>query len=512
MKEDVSLDVLSRREAGVLLHITSLPSRFGIGDLGAGAYRFVDFLKSSGQSLWQILPLNPTSGEQFDSPYSSISSFAGNPLFISPEILAEEKLVPYKELEDAPLFPQDFVDYSRARDYKYRILNIAYNNFKGANSKDDFQKFCEDNSFWLEDFVLYSVGKNVFGGKPWNEWPAQIRDREKGSLRSFKEKYNDQIEKLKFFQYLFFRQWFSLKEYCSRKGVKVIADLPIYVSLDSADTWSHPWIFKLDSSKRPQFLAGVPPDYFSSTGQLWGNPIYDWPALEEEGFRWWVERMKHISKLCDIVRIDHFRGLVAYWQVPAGERTAIKGKWVQAPARNLLRTLFESIPHLDIIGEDLGVITPDVRRVMRDFGIPGMKVLLFAFGEDNPRHPYLPHNYERNCVVYTGTHDNNTVRGWFEKEAQESEKRRFFEYIGRRCSPEEVHWEFIRLSFMSVADKAIVPMQDILGLDDKARMNKPSTTGNNWKWRLRESFLSQEARDKLFSLSCIYGRCKDIQS
>jgi 4-alpha-glucanotransferase len=496
-----------KRESGVLLHITSLPSPYGVGDLGPEAYAFVDFLVKTRQHIWQVLPLTLTDPLYGNSPYSSISAFAGNKILISPDLLIEEGLLTKKDLEPVPLFPAGRCDFSLVIPYKTKLLELAYRNFKGNGAhRESFEAFCSKNRSWLDDFSFFIIIKKHMAGKSWARWPEELRDRAPQSLESVKKEYSEQLEREKFWQYLFFEQWHRLKSFCREKGVQLFGDLAIYVNFDSADVWANPGLFKLDEEKKPVFVSGVPPDYFSSTGQLWGNPVYQWDVLRESAYQWWVERVAHHLDLFDILRIDHFRGLVACWEIPVGEDTAVNGKWVNAPARDFLICLRQRFNSLPIVGEDLGVITPDVREVMRCFGLPGMKVLLFAFGEDDPQHPYLPHNYERNFVLYTGTHDNNTVRGWFECEASSNDIERFFRYAGREVPVEEVHWEFIRLAMISVANQVIIPMQDILGLGGDTRMNRPSVAAGNWEWRLRPDQITQSTAQKLLEMTKTYGR------
>ncbi|MCM8773965.1 MAG: 4-alpha-glucanotransferase [Candidatus Omnitrophica bacterium] len=497
---------MDKRGSGVLLHITSLPSPYGIGDFGKGAYRFVDFLYETKQSYWQILPINPTMEIYGNSPYSSISAFSGNPLFISPEILWENSLLSKSIIKDIPKFSSTKCDYSKVIPYKEKILINSYLCFKKLKSKQEYEEFCGNNSFWLDDYVLFVIIKKIMGGKIWSEWDRELKDRDTSALEKIKKKYKDDIDKVKFSQYIFYKQWSLLKKYCNEKGIKIIGDIPIYVSYDSADVWANPQNFKLDSDKKPIFVAGVPPDYFSKTGQLWGNPVYHWDNLKKENFSWWLLRLEHNLRLFDIIRIDHFRGLVAYWEVPAEEKTAVNGKWVSVPVNDFFEAIYQKFPHMPFIAEDLGVITPDVEEIRVRFKLAGMKILLFAFGENNPKHPYLIHNYDKNYVVYTGTHDNNTARGWFEHEAKDEEKKRLFLYLGRKVSSEEVSWELIRLAMISVADTVIFPMQDILGLGEEARMNIPSTTQGNWQWRLTEKQLSSSLTEKLLEMTEIYGR------
>lgn len=495
-----------KRKSGILLHITSLPSLYGIGDMGPGAYKFADFLVETKQSLWQILPLAPTDLVYGNSPYGTISAFAGNSLLISPELLERDGLVKREDIFSLPEFPADKVDYEGVSNYKKNLLNLAYERFKKMRNNREYKEFCAGSSYWLEDYALFLALKVYFRGQAWCEWPTEIRDRQPEALRSLKEKLHNEIEREKFIQYVFARQWLSLRRYSNEKGIKIIGDIPIYVSYDSVDLWSHHEIFKLDNEKRPYVVAGVPPDYFSETGQLWGNPLYNWEMLKEKGYNWWLRRVEHNLNLFDFVRVDHFRGFVAYWEVPATEKTAVNGKWIKAPAMDFFNKLKDRFPHLPIIAEDLGVITPDVRDVMNRYKFPGMKVLLFAFGESLPQNPYIPHNVVRNCVFYTGTHDNNTIKGWFEREAKSNERKRLFCYIGREVPFEELHWELIRLTMMSVADMVIFPMQDILGLGEEARMNRPATSKGNWEWRLLPDEITPTLKRKLREMTEIYGR------
>jgi 4-alpha-glucanotransferase len=497
---------MDKRASGILLHITSLPSRFCIGDMGSEAYRFADFLAEAKQGFWQILPLNPTERVYGNSPYHSIAAFAGNPLLISPDLLVKDGFLTKTNCEPVSNGPTGRVDYDIVVPYKENLFNTAYDRFIKTQTHDEYEYFCSQNASWLDDFALFVALKGHFNGKAWNQWPAEVRDRQPDALQSMKEDLHHTMEQEKFQQYLFFRQWLALKGYCNEKGIQIIGDMPIYVDYDSVDVWTHPEIFKLDAERQPEAVAGVPPDYFSATGQLWGNPVYRWNALKERGFDWWIQRMGHTLNLFDVVRIDHFRGLVAYWEVPAGEQTAINGQWVEAPVYDFFDALRAQFPSLPVIAEDLGVITPDVREVLHHFDLPGMKVLLFAFGEDDPMHPYLPHTYEENAVVYTGTHDNNTVRGWFEREAKPTDKKRLFSYIGHETSAQEVPWELIRLAMGSKANLAIIPMQDILGLDEEARMNRPATGDGNWEWQLVPGQLTSKLAEKLRAMTETYGR------
>jgi 4-alpha-glucanotransferase len=499
---------MEKRGSGILLHISSLSSPYGIGDLGPQAFKFVDFLAETRQSYWQILPLNPTDPAYGSSPYHSISTFAHNPLFISPQALLEQGLLDKADLDCLPRYQEGKVDYQAVAADKKKLLFSAYQRFKKTKDDAGYKSFCSGNSSWLEDYALFTALKQHFSGQEWSCWPDDIRDRRPRALQSLRRKLNDRIEREKFIQYLFFRQWAALKRYANQKGIKIMGDLPIYVVYDSADVWSNPEIFKLDKQKRLYVVAGVPPDYFSKTGQLWGNPLYRWDVLKEMKYEWWVRRVEHSLKFADILRIDHFRGLVAYWEIPAAEKTAIRGKWVKAEAVDFLNTLTARFSPSFFLAEDLGIITDDVREVMQRFGFAGMKVLLFAFGEDNPKHPYLPHNYEKNCVVYTGTHDNNTCRGWFEKEAAAEEKKRLFAYLKREVNVDEISWELIRLTMNSVADTVIFPLQDVLGLGQEARMNIPGTSQGNWQWRLLSGQLTQNLAERLLEITKTHKRAQ----
>jgi 4-alpha-glucanotransferase len=495
------------RSSGILLHITSLPSRYGIGDLGPEAFRFVDFLVSGNQRIWQVLPLHPTDPMCGNSPYSSSSAFAGNPLLISPEKMVEEGFLDDPDLSTVPPFSDGRVHYEEVIDCKEKILNRAFERFRDRSDRDDFENFCADHDkAWLDDFALYSAAKSYFDHKAWICWEKGIRDREPDRLDDLRKRLGTYIEKVKFVQYLFYRQWFALKGYANHLGVKILGDIPIYVDYDSADTWSHPLMFKLDDEKRPKAVAGVPPDYFSKTGQRWGNPVYDWQYLKSTGFRWWIERMTQTLRLYDLVRIDHFRGLVAFWEIPAHCKTAVKGYWKEVPVDDFLDTLRQSFPDMPVIAEDLGFITPDVIETMKRYDLPGMKVLQFAFGEDNPNHPYLPHNYQENCVVYTGTHDNNTVRGWFEEETKPKERQRIVDYIGAEVSPGDVHEVFMSIAMGSRARLSMFPIQDVLGLASDARMNQPAKPSGNWTWRLEESQIVPEVIDGLAGMTRQHGR------
>ena len=496
---------MKKRGSGILLHITSLPSPYGIGDMGPCAYKFADFLSHTKQHFWQILPLNPTETVYGNSPYHSISAFANNLLLISPELMVNDGFLSKADLEPMPNFPQNRIDYHEVIAYKERLFHIAYERFK-KRGKSECEQFYSEQDYWLEDFALFIALKTHFKRKVWSSWPQEIKDRQTEALRTLRKKLHERIQMEKFLQYVFLTQWVSLREYCNQRDIQIFGDMPIYVDYDSVDVWTDPELFKLNEEKQPSFVAGVPPDYFSETGQLWGNPVYRWDVLRERRYAWWMERIKYNLKLLNMVRIDHFRGLVAYWEVPAGEKNAINGKWVETPAEDFFTALLEQFPDSPIIAEDLGIITPDVIEIMERFGFPGMRVLLFAFGDDLATNPYLPHNHVKNCVLYTGTHDNNTVRGWFKNEATPEVKKNIFRYLGRKVPAQEIHWELIRLAMMSVADMVILPMQDILGLDEKARMNRPSTLEGNWEWKLLPEQLTPSLTKRLREMTEIYGR------
>ncbi|MBI3352385.1 MAG: 4-alpha-glucanotransferase [Nitrospirae bacterium] len=496
-----------RRGSGLLLHVSSLPSPFGIGDLGPSAYRFADLLFEARQSYWQVLPINPTSTFMGNSPYNSDSAFAGNPLLISPELLEKEGLLSRSDLDAFPSLPARRVDYEAATLFKKKILHRAYESYQSSLEKDpEFAAFCKENAPWLEDYALLKVLKEHFNGVSWNHFPAGLMNRDKNILDRYREAFKNQILSEQFLQFIFFKQWFSLKNYCNRKNIRVIGDIPIYVQYNSADIWTHPGLFHLDPEGRPWIVAGVPPDYFSNIGQLWGNPLYNWEALKTTRYAWWIERLSHNLKLFDLVRLDHFRGFAGYWQVPAGETTAEHGTWAPAPAEDFFKTLFSHNPDLPVIAEDLGVITPDVVEIMNRFRIPGMKLLVFAFGDNLPVHPYAPHNYAGNCLVYTGTHDTNTARGWFTKEASPGDRERLSAYLGKEVNEESIPLELIRLAMMSVANTVIIPVQDLLGLGEEARMNLPGTTHGNWEWRLLPDQLTPLLTARLAQMTLIYGR------
>ena len=491
------------RSAGILLHPTSLPSRFGIGDLGPAAYRFVEFLVESGQSLWQILPLGPTG--YGDSPYQCFSAFAGNPLLIDLAALEAYGDIGTEQLANAPEFPTNYVDYGPVINFKYSVLQKAAHNFQRERPSKywaDFQQFCADNENWLADFALFMALKHSHGGAPWNSWEWELASRQPEALQAARERLATDIFAQKYYQYRFFHQWETLKNYSNKQGVKIIGDIPIFVAFDSADLWANPERFLLDEQLQPTAVAGVPPDYFSPTGQLWGNPLYRWDVMAKEGYSWWLERLTQTLKMVDIVRLDHFRGFEAYWKIPAGEETAIKGEWKQGPGKEFFHTVKDVLGELPIIAEDLGFITDGVRELRDAFDLPGMKILQFAFASDASNR-YLPHTCLPNAVIYTGTHDNETTMGWYQSRG-EKEKEKLHTYLGPVS--EAINWALIRLAYRSVVDTAIIPLQDVLGLDNKARMNTPAKPSGNWGWRFSTDDLLPQYRHKLRKLALTYGR------
>jgi 4-alpha-glucanotransferase len=486
------------RSSGILCHITSLPSKYGVGDLGPSAYKFADFLAAAEQSCWQVLPLNPPAIEIPHSPYNCLSAFAGSGLLISPELLYRQGLLTRNQIRDIPPFDPGKVNYRQAIPHKTGLLRAAYERFKSKPADEQYRHFCQDNSSWLEDFAVYSVLRCHIGTGWWCDWPAQFRDKNKFGAGLLNAQLQDAIEAQKFVQYIFFRQWFALKQYCNDRGIGIIGDMPIYVSFDSADVWANPHFFKLTTRKKPHFVSGCPPDIFNKKGQLWGHPVYDWQVLKKAGFSWWLERTRHNLSLFDIVRIDHFRGLVAYWEVPAHHKTAAGGKWIRVPKEDFFGKLLDRFPVQAIIIEDLGHITPAVKIFIDKLGLVGMKILLFGFGADADSKVHIPENHAKNCVVYTGNHDTNTIKGWFEQEADRNQKKKLFDYLGSEVSSSELHWAFIELAAGSVAKLVIIPMQDVLGLGAEARMNQPGTFDeNNWTWRFSWKLITNEKIDRL---------------
>lgn len=505
----------TKRKCGVLLPVASLPSRYGIGSFSKEAYEFVDFLAAGGQSYWQILPLGQTG--YGDSPYQSFSTFAGNPYFIDLDALVDAGYLNSSDLEGVDFGSDpEKIDYEKEYTNRYPILKKAYENSPFAlNPKEAwkseaydadraaFESFIEKNTYWLPDYALYSAVKAAQGGRAYIEWDEDIRLRKPEAMKAYAEKYADEVRSVEFQQFLFVQQWLALKKYANEKGIEIIGDIPIYVAFDSADTWSHPELFEFDKKGYPTVVAGCPPDGFSATGQLWGNPIYRWSYHKQTGYDWWVRRIANCFKLYDVVRIDHFRGFDEYWAIPYGDKTAENGEWRPGPGFELFQTIREKLGKKNIIAEDLGFLTPSVIRLVKKTGYPGMKVLQFAF-DSREDSDYLPHNYPVNCVVYTGTHDNETMRGWYDH-VNRKDRKFAKEYVGVR-SEETAAWSFIRAAFASVAATAIIPMQDYLNLGDEARINTPSTLGGNWEWRMLPGADSSELSGKILRLSQVFGR------
>jgi len=490
------------RTAGLLLHPTSLPGPYGIGDLGPSAYAWVDSLARARQRWWQFLPLGPTG--YGDSPYQSFSSFAGNTLLLSPEVLAQEGLLSAPPRPQEP-FADHLVDYGRIIPFKQQLLQMAWEGFQSGRSaylRGDFEEFRHRSSAWLNDYTLFMALKDAHDGRPWNEWEPKLVQREPQALRAAADANANKIDMYAFGQFLFFRQWNFLKDYAHLRNIVLIGDVPIFVASDSSDVWASSEFFWLDENRRPTIVAGVPPDYFSATGQLWGNPLYHWENLAKSDYEWWVNRLRAVLELADIVRLDHFRGLAAAWHVDAAEPTAERGQWVPGPGADFLGKLRQGLGALPLIAEDLGVISPDVEELRTSFSLPGMRILQFAFGGD-PKDRFLPHNYDQGTVTYTGTHDNDTTLGWFHS-APEHERRNLARYLGRE--PQDVAWELIRLAWASVADHAVAPVQDLLSLPTSARMNFPGKLGNNWDWRLLPGQLTDHLLFRLAEMTEVYGR------
>lgn len=494
------------RGSGILLHITSLPSAHGIGDLGPQAHQFAALLREHGLRFWQVLPMGPTSPAIGNSPYSSCSAFAGNPLCIDLEDLVARGWLDATLLRDAPAFDAARVQYEAVEAFKERCLRAAFDAAAPTlDSNQDFCRFVEDAT-WLEDYILFVTLKARYGGAVWTDWPAPFRDRQPGALATWTLEAARELRYQQFVQFCFADQWQRLRRTCARHRVQLVGDVPIYVTFDSADVWSHPSLFKLDAQRKPVFVAGVPPDYFSETGQLWGNPVYDWDAGAATGYAWWVERMSHAMAMYDLVRLDHFRGFAGYWEIPAGEKTAINGEWVDAPGMAFFAELLKHLPGLRILAEDLGVITPDVRELKKTYGFPGMKILQFAFGPGIGENPDAPHNHEEHCVVYTGTHDNNTTLGWWMDETTPQDRERLRRYTGRFDEINEPSWLMIQVALASVARTAIVPMQDLLGLGRECRMNTPGLAAGNWTWRCTREQLESGVLQRFGELATLFGR------
>lgn len=493
----------SERASGILLHPTSLPGKYGIGTLGMEARKFVDFLVTAKQKYWQILPLGPTG--YGDSPYQCFSSKAGNPLLIDMDHLVELGLLHADDLPVSGAWGTGKVDFGKVIDGKYPLLKKAEQNFINLHDhslKNEFIQFKQLNTSWLDDYALFMALKEKFDNKPWSEWPQEYKMRNTDAIASAKHEFNAAIEFHKFIQCVFFNEWMSLKKYANENGIEIIGDIPIYVAMDSSDAWTNTHLFQFDVNKNPIAVGGVPPDYFSETGQLWGNPLFNWEAMATDGFAWWIDRIQTSLFMFDKVRIDHFRGFAAYWSVPFGESTAINGKWINAPGQHLFESIRYRLGDVPIIAEDLGVITPDVEALRDGFNLPGMKILQFAF-DSAEANDFLPHNYIKNCVVYTGTHDNETVRGWF-LNAKPEDKKFALEYINGTVKA--IHWDMIRAAWSSVADTAIAPMQDFVAAGESGRMNLPGTTKDNWQWRMKNSDLKDALAKKIAAITTLYSR------
>ena len=491
-----------RRASGIIMHIASLPGKYGIGTFGKEAFEFVDFLKKAGQGYWQILPLGPTS--YGDSPYQSFSAFAGNPYFIDFDLLNKEGLLKKSDYENIDFGNnRESIDYGILFKEKMRVLRIAYENSIGKD-REEIEKFREENKLWIEDYALFMAIKEEFNLVSWQKWDEDIKTREKNTLEKYKKKLVKEVDYWIFLQYHFFKEWNNLKKYVNDLGIEFIGDMPIYVAEDSSDVWANPELFLLDENKTPKKVAGCPPDAFSATGQLWGNPIYNWDYLEKTGYEWWIDRVRESLKLYDVVRIDHFRGFESYWEIPYGEDTAVNGKWVKGPGIKLFEAIKEKLGDVKVIAEDLGYLTKEVLDFRDETGFPGMKVLQFAF-DSREESDYLPHNYTRNCVAYTGTHDNDTCRGWFETTGSKSDVEYAKKYL-KLTKEEGYNWGFIRGVWSSVADTAIALMQDFLNLGNEARINYPSTLGGNWMWRVKEEDLTERLAEKIRDITKLYGR------
>jgi 4-alpha-glucanotransferase len=503
------------RASGVLLHPTSLPGAYGIGEIGPEAYRFADFLQATGQKLWQILPLGPTS--YGDSPYQSPSTFAGNPLWISFDLLLSDGLLLQDELSDFPEFPADSVDFGPVILARMAVLETVCARFAERASEDiqkAFAAFCEHNADWMDEYALFAALKDAHGGVPWTEWEPKLAQRNPEALKEATGIHQAAIRNVKLIQYLFENQWDRLRAYCAERHIKFVGDIPIFVAHDSADVWANPGLYFLQPDGQPSVVAGVPPDYFSETGQLWGNPLYNWEAHAAQNYDWWAARLKRTFEMVDIVRIDHFRGFEAYWEVPGGDATAMNGKWIKGPNQHLFDVLLERMGPLPIIAEDLGVITPPVEALRDHCEFPGMRILQFAFGNDERAEAFRPESYPPNCVVYTGTHDNDTTVGWFNSkpgpdstrtlEEIEAERHVVRDYL--QCDGSHIHWDLIRLGSRSNADTFVVPLQDLLGLGSDGRMNTPGVAGGNWQWRFAWDQLTDELKERFAHVTRSTGR------
>jgi 4-alpha-glucanotransferase len=486
-----------KRSAGIFLHPTSLPSKFGIGDFGDAAFTWISMLKEAGQSLWQFSPLGPA--ERRGSPYQCMAAFAGNPLLISPLKLLEKGLVSEAEIQGFPALPGDFIDYPAVCREKEKLFRLAFGRFK---QPDAFATFCKKQKYWLDNYTLFCALKDANQGREWTAWDAPFKLRNKQALDSFRKQHSNEIRYHAFLQFVFHEQWSAVRAHASKEGIELIGDIPIYVAMDGADAWASPELFEFDKNRNPIRVAGVPPDYYSATGQLWGNPVYRWDVMKKDGFAWWVARIKKSLEFADVVRIDHFRAFESFWAVKAGSETAIHGKWVPGPGLGLFKRLKEELGSLPFIAEDLGVITAKVKKLREEAGLPGMKVLQFAF-DGKPSNPHLPYNIPFNSVVYTGTHDNNTTVGWLDM-LSGVERSRVDAYIGSGRAA-GVH-DLIRLAYAATATRCVIPLQDVLGLDSRSRMNMPGKAEGNWKWRCPEELFKADKLAFVNDLADIYGR------
>ena len=498
-------DKTNHRYSGVLVHPTSFPSPYGIGDMGRGAHEFIDFLAMAGQHLWQVLPLGPSGNG--NSPYQSYSVFAGQTLLISPELLIEKKLLTEADVHPIPEFNADRVDYDKVTTYKTSLFKKAYEHFRHTADKnllEEYDSFQSNNQYWLDDYCLYMAGKDYHNGLPWYEWEDSLLDPTPKERASWMKLLASEIDYYRFIQFAFFSQWYELKDYANKKGIAIIGDIPIFTAPDSADVWANKELFKLDSKGHPLEVAGVPPDYFSATGQLWGNPLYDWDAMKDDGYRWWIERVRNQLDQVDYIRIDHFRGFEAYWAVPAGEETAMNGKWKKGPGEALFEAIQKALGEvLPIFAEDLGIITPEVEKLRDTLGFPGMKILQFGF-DGTGESTFLPHQLStRNCICYTGTHDNDTTCGWYEHTSEQN-KDKVRRYMNTDAS--SVSWDFIRTCLGTIAKYAIFPVQDLLKLGSEHRMNTPGTATGNWEFRYRSGLLDEGMAKGLKQMTELFGR------
>jgi len=494
------------RSSGILMHPTSFPGPDGIGDLGPEAYRWINFLSDTGCSLWQVLPLGPTG--YGDSPYQCFSAFAGNPYLVNPFLLQEDQLLDPQDLANRPNFPEGRVDFGQAIFWKLKLLDAASSNFPSRAStelRQEYAKFQSENTDWLPDFTLFMSIKENFGGVSWDKWPIELRKRDSKALAAFKQDHADSIQRHSLRQFFFFRQWDAVRAFAKEKNILIIGDIPIFVAYDSADAWANPDLFYMDEKGLPTVVAGVPPDYFSPTGQLWGNPLYRWDYHEKTGYEWWLKRIKATLKTVDIIRLDHFRGFAGYWEVPFGMPTAEIGRWVPGPGKKFFQKVRDELGELPIIAEDLGEITPDVVELRDQFNLPGMRILQFAFASDSTD-PFLPHNYVENCVSYTGTHDNDTVIGWYNS-GTEKEKDFYRRYMAR--SGEDVAWDLVRGVWGSVSVFALAPLQDLLRLGTVARMNYPGKPSGNWSWRTHAGYTNQQLTQAVREINTLYSRLKE---